>query len=754
MPNRRFPSEEGLIAAVKDLAALPAARVAAHAPVLLAIESALQAAEAFDVDVDGTRLPVIANSRLELRLRQWFGVEGQADFPYFSPVTLPGGRESSHWRTKGIISQNTMSAAKNRGWVAPAISVAGGRGYPLKDLAGWRAEVAASVGDPEHLDRGIDLATFAIWLARTDGVECDGDLPTRGELVATALEILGLNEESPLVQDDPTLLSVAGDYKPEPSHFAAEPLAEEAIRNIAVELEGSPDEEPIVEDTDEVLPSETWLRDRFEEWKQETGYPTEADDRQKELRKEFAEGLLEEGSLAGGKLDLPLFRRLVVGNYGGPGSQSQVQRFLRDNPDTGPGRLAEAIHHLLYGDGDVSERLRAVLVDPQWKVPGFGESLATKCLAVRYPERWIPLFVYRSGQGTGKRDFLRIIKEAPLEESGKHVGELAAESNDRLRARTEPLLPDDPWGQMLFLWWLRGWTPTASLAEELLLSQDWIDEVEALTQDKPQVIFYGPPGTGKTFVARRLALSWADRENVTIVQFHPSYAYEDFIQGYRPETGDDGNLTFELRDGPLMKLAQKAVDTGERCVLLIDEINRGNIAKVFGELYYLLEYREDRIDLQYGGNFELPENLLIIGTMNTADRSIALLDAALRRRFHFVPFFPDRPPIEGLLHRWLARNKPEMLFVADVVDLANDLIGDRHLQIGPSHFMVDDLNQSSLRRIWTYSILPYVEEHFFDEPDRVDDFALDILRAQLAPATSEATDDVGEDRETGSSHAP
>ena len=130
-------------------------------------------------------------------------------------------------------------------------------------------------------------------------------------------------------------------------------------------------------------------------------------------------------------------------------------------------------------------------------------------------------------------------------------------------------------------------------------------------------------------------------------------------------------------------------------MLVIDEINRGNIAKVFGELYFLLEYRDKEVQLQYSeeDRFRLPENLLIVGTMNTADRSIALIDAALRRRFYFYPFFPDRPPIEGLLRRWLEKRKPDMLWIADLVDSANSLLNeelnDRHSAIGPSHFIRD-----------------------------------------------------------------
>ena len=187
----------------------------------------------------------------------------------------------------------------------------------------------------------------------------------------------------------------------------------------------------------------------------------------------------------------------------------------------------------------------------------------------------------------------------------------------------------------------------------LRLPLEFVKEIETLLDDKKQVIFQGPPGTGKTYVAQKLAkhLAGSD-ERVTLVQFHPSYAYEDFVQGFRPTTLKDGQAGFELRDGPLLKVAKRAkAESYANHFLVIDEINRGNLAKVFGELYFLLEYRDEKIRLQYQGDdeedFSLPRNLYIIGTMNTADRSIALVDLALRRRFYFVEFHPDRPPIEA-----------------------------------------------------------------------------------------------------------
>ena len=277
-----------------------------------------------------------------------------------------------------------------------------------------------------------------------------------------------------------------------------------------------------------------------------------------------------------------------------------------------------------------------------------------------------------------------------------------------------------------------------ALAEGLCFEDtSFLETINTLLQEKRQVIFQGPPGTGKTYVAQALAKYLAGGEEWgQLVQFHPSYSYEDFVQGYRP-TLVNGQPSFELRDGPLMRVARWAVENpDEDYFLVIDEINRGNLAKVFGELYFLLEYRERSMNLMYQegeeveDEFSLPPNLYIIGTMNTADRSIALVDLALRRRFSFVAFDTDEEPVKGLLRRWLdANGLGSMKWVADVVDRANEQLGKRHAAIGPSYFMKNGLDEERVRRIWKHDVLPYIEERLFGEPDRLGEFDLDKLRA-------------------------
>ncbi|MCX5393729.1 DUF4357 domain-containing protein [Streptomyces sp. NBC_00094] len=281
--------------------------------------------------------------------------------------------------------------------------------------------------------------------------------------------------------------------------------------------------------------------------------------------------------------------------------------------------------------------------------------------------------------------------------------------------------------------------PTDALASELLVHDgDWLREVRDLLWDDKQLVLYGPPGTGKTYLALKLAeFLGGGPEQVKLVQFHPSYAYEDFVEGIRPkEDPQTREVAFRLTAGPLRDLADLANKEGNRHIphfLIIDEINRANLAKVFGELYFLLEYRDKGVQLPYSGDdFALPPNLFVIGTMNTADRSIALVDAAMRRRFAFVELSPRTEPTSGLLRRWLT-SKERDSEPADLLDALNSRIDDPDFRIGPSYLMKKGVyRDGGLERTWRTKILPLLEEHHYGEGVDIEKrYGLAALRRSL-----------------------
>lgn len=295
-----------------------------------------------------------------------------------------------------------------------------------------------------------------------------------------------------------------------------------------------------------------------------------------------------------------------------------------------------------------------------------------------------------------------------------------------------------------------------NVARDLFWDINHLQEIVDLLEDKRQVIFYGPPGTGKTYLAQELAKALAPDEGARrLVQFHPAYSYEDFFEGYRPKVDEDKQMTYELTEGPLAKLAKHATEhKDQQHIMVIDEINRANLPRVFGELLFLLEYRDKSIQVMYrpDQDFSLPENLWFIGTMNTADRSIALFDAAMRRRFHFVPFFPEREPIKDLLRKWTEKNAPEQQWVVNLVSevnrtLATELGGD-HLQLGPSHFMREDLNDGGFERVWRYNIEPFIEDQLFGQPDKTKDFRYESVMRRDGPPESNSEGE-GEATEIG-----
>jgi hypothetical protein len=417
---------------------------------------------------------------------------------------------------------------------------------------------------------------------------------------------------------------------------------------------------------------------------QETGYPRESDLRREQERRELAEALTAE-ALA--DPDVAALRRLAGPAYGSPGNQPGFNRLLQA-PDT-TARLGRWLTDLLHGDGPLADRITAALSDADG-LPGVKEAMVTKALAVQKPEQWLPNYVTEGR--VGKRRVLELLG-LPASPPDLSRAEAMIDSNGRIRAVLEPYCPGDAWGMLQLCWWLLKTEaaeppgdesdPVDALAESMTFPRHFVDKVLRAVEHKKQVVFYGPPGTGKTLFARRLAEHLARGGGaVRTVQFHPSYSYEDFVEGLRPQTSEGGQLTYQVVPGPLKTIAlEAAANLDVTHVLIVDELNRAPVSKVLGELYYLLEYRDTDLLLQYSQEpFRLPGNLVILATMNTADRSVALVDAALRRRFHFIALYPDQEPIEGLLARFLDKHglDGELGWLPGVVDRANRLVLDRH----------------------------------------------------------------------------
>jgi hypothetical protein len=254
--------------------------------------------------------------------------------------------------------------------------------------------------------------------------------------------------------------------------------------------------------------------------------------------------------------------------------------------------------------------------------------------------------------------------------------------------------------------------------------------VQAINR-KGQAIIYGPPGTGKTFVAEHLTrhlVSGGDGFK-EVIQFHPAYAYEDFVQGIRPRAREDGTLEYSVVPGRFYNFCQRASECQDICVLIIDEINRANLARVFGELMYLLEYRDKEILLAVDETpFKIPSNVRIIGTMNTADRSIALVDHALRRRFAFLKLQPDYEILKRF-HQEKSTGFPVDKLIQVLQDL-NRSINDPHYELGISYFLNPDL-KDHMEDIWKMEIEPYLDEHFFDNRKSADKFCWENIKPAI-----------------------
>lgn len=271
---------------------------------------------------------------------------------------------------------------------------------------------------------------------------------------------------------------------------------------------------------------------------------------------------------------------------------------------------------------------------------------------------------------------------------------------------------------------------------KVYMDEDTYNTLTELLEAKYNVILQGAPGVGKTFAAKRLAYSimgQKDTSRVAMVQFHQSYSYEDFIQGYRPSK--DG---FELVNGAFYKFCKEAEEDNERpYFFIIDEINRGNLSKILGELMMLIEKdkRGEKIKLLYSNEwFTVPQNVRIIGMMNTADRSLALMDYALRRRFAFFDFAPAFSS-EGFKNYLSEKDSPKLeKLIAAVESLNSTISTDESLgdgfRIGHSYFCTDDeITDEWLKSVVEYEVIPLIKEYWFDEPTKVRDLSATLRSA-------------------------
>lgn len=271
---------------------------------------------------------------------------------------------------------------------------------------------------------------------------------------------------------------------------------------------------------------------------------------------------------------------------------------------------------------------------------------------------------------------------------------------------------------------------------EVFMSDEDFETLKSLLLRKKNVILQGAPGVGKTFAANRLAYAIMGKKDyncVEQVQFHQNYSYEDFMMGYKPN--EDGG--FELKTGVFYKFCKKAAsDPSQRYFFIIDEINRGNLSKIFGELLMLIEsdYRDNPIKLSYRDEkFSVPSNVYIIGMMNTADRSLAMIDYALRRRFSFFEMKPGFVS-EGFMKYLNVISDAQLNKVVDAVVKLNEVIANddslgNGFCIGHSYFCNLQSNNLPLRNIVEYDIIPMLREYWFDNDDKYSEQSKKLIEA-------------------------
>ena len=311
-------------------------------------------------------------------------------------------------------------------------------------------------------------------------------------------------------------------------------------------------------------------------------------------------------------------------------------------------------------------------------------------------------------------------KKANKEDDGVYIWKLRPELAEALKIVNGEEVPDEDTDTTEYT--------KKDFLEEVFISEAKYDEMYAVLMRKQNIILQGAPGVGKTFAAKRLAYSIMGAKNddhIQFVQFHQNYSYEDFVEGYRPAASG-----FVRTDGIFKRFCIDAADApDEKFFFIIDEINRGNLSKIFGELLMLIEkdYRGQAATLPYSGrSFAVPKNLYIIGMMNTADRSLAMIDYALRRRFSFVDMEPGFDT-DGFKEYMSSKGSSTMKALVEEVKQLNVDIKEKlgkGFCIGHSYFVFDEpCSDALLKNIVNYDILPMLAEYWFDDEEQYDMWA-------------------------------
>jgi len=311
-------------------------------------------------------------------------------------------------------------------------------------------------------------------------------------------------------------------------------------------------------------------------------------------------------------------------------------------------------------------------------------------------------------------------KKANKEDDGVYIWKLRPELAEALKIVNGEEVPDEDTDTTEYT--------KKDFLEEVFISEAKYDEMYAVLMRKQNIILQGAPGVGKTFAAKRLAYSIMGAKNddhIQFVQFHQNYSYEDFVEGYRPAASG-----FVRTDGIFKRFCIDAADApDEKFFFIIDEINRGNLSKIFGELLMLIEkdYRGQAATLPYSGrSFTVPKNLYIIGMMNTADRSLAMIDYALRRRFSFVDMEPGFDT-DGFKEYMNSKGSSTMKALVEEVKQLNVDIKEKlgkGFCIGHSYFVFDEpCSDALLKNIVNYDILPMLAEYWFDDEEQYEMWA-------------------------------